>query len=72
MKLIRFIVASIFAIITFCLIYSALPLIVAIFGGSFKEVAQFPGYIAFGGIIGWIAVGCILDETVTKDFRFVK
>lgn len=72
MKLFRFIIVSIFAIITFCLMYSALPAIAWVFGGSFKEIAQYPGYVAFGGIIGWLATGCIINETVDKNFRFIK
>lgn len=70
MKLLRFIVIAILTVALFCLLYSIIPFIAYIFGGSFKEVAQFPGYAAIGGIACLIMAGRITYLTVDEEFYF--
>lgn len=72
MKLLRFFVVAIFAVILFCFLYCIIPSIVWLFGGNFLEVAQSPAHAVVGTMIYGTGTGTIINETVDKHFRFVK
>lgn len=72
MKLLRFFVVTLFAIVLFCFLYCIIPSIVWLFGGNFLEVAQAPAHAVLGVIIYGTGTGTIINETVDKHFRFVK
>lgn len=72
MKLIRFFVVTLFTITLFCFLYCTIPSIIWLFGGNFLEIAQSPAYATIGSIIFGVLTGQIINETVDKDFRFIK
>lgn len=72
MKLIRFFVVTLFAIITFCFLFSIIPTIVWIFTGNFREVMNDVAYSAFMSVICAFITGYIVNETVDENFRFIK
>jgi len=70
MKLIRFFIITIIAIVLFCFLYCIVPTIVWLFGGNFLEVAQAPTHAVIGVIIYGAGTSCIINETVDENFFF--
>lgn len=67
-KFARFIILSLLYVVTFILFYSAIPSIVWIFGGPFKEVAQSVPYVIFGGILIIVTLGVMFDQCFDSNF----
>jgi hypothetical protein len=67
-KLLRFLILTVLFAISVTLIYSMLPAIVWVFGGSFTEVAQSVPYVLFGGIMTVVAVGIVFSDCFNEEF----
>ena len=67
-KLARFIIVSILFVFTFVLLYSFLPSIVWVFGGSFREVSQSVPYVMFGGIASIVVTGVTFATCFDSNF----
>jgi hypothetical protein len=68
-KIIRFIILAIVFALSFIVLYSLLPAIVWVFGGSFIAVSQNAAYAAVGGIIIIVALGVLFNETFDSNFQ---
>jgi len=71
-KLARFGILVILYIVCFVIVYTILPSIVWLFGGSFKEVAQSAPYAAFGIMFINLFLGVIFSECFDGNFKSKK
>jgi ABC-type Na+ efflux pump permease subunit len=67
-KIFRFLILAVIFSLSFVLLYSILPAIVWIFGGSFKDVSQHFAYCLFGGVSIIVGLGCVFAESFNEDF----
>jgi hypothetical protein len=67
-KISRFLILAVIFSLSFVIIYSILPAIVWIFGGSFTAVSQHFAYAFFGGLVIISMLGIIFAETFNADF----
>lgn len=67
-KLLRFLILAVLFTISVTLLYSMLPAIVWVFGGSFTDVAQSVPYVLFGGIMTVVTVGIVFSDCFNEDF----
>lgn len=68
-KLFRFSVLFVLYIVAFIVVYSSLPAIVWVFGGSFKEVAQSVPYAVFGILFINLCLGIVFSECFDNNFK---
>ena len=68
-KLTRFSLLAFFYVVLLVCFYSVIPAITWIFGGSFREVAQHPIYVMFGGLFISIMLGVIFGECFDSEFK---
>ena len=68
-KLARFLIMVVLYVLSFMLLYSLLPFMVWVFGGSFKEVAQSVPYVLFGSLILGVFLGVVFDSSFDNDFN---
>ena len=68
-KLFRFSVLFILYIVAFIIVYSTLPAIVWVFGGSFRDVAQSIPYVMFGIIFINVTLGIVFNECFDEKFK---
>jgi hypothetical protein len=68
-KLGRFGILLIIYALSFVFVYTILPSVVWVFGGSFLEVAQSASYAAFGIIAINVLLGFIFSECFDTSFR---
>jgi hypothetical protein len=71
-KLARFGILVLLYIVCFVIVYTILPSIVWLFGGSFKEVAQSAPYVAFGIMFINLFLGVIFSECFDGNFKSKK
>ena len=71
-KLFRFSVLFVLYVIAFIVVYSALPAIVWIFGGSFRDVAQSIPYVMFGIIFINVTLGVVFSDCFDNNFKSKK
>jgi hypothetical protein len=67
-KIFRFLVLAVIFSLSFVLLYSILPAIVWIFGGSFTAVSQHFAYCLIGGVSIIVGLGCIFAESFNENF----
>ena len=68
-KLFRFLVLLLLYVLLFIVVYSILPAIVWVFGGSFKDVSQSIPYIVFGIILINAFLGFVFSECFDDNFK---
>jgi hypothetical protein len=68
-KLARFGILVLLYILSFIIVYSILPSVVWVFGGSFREVVQSAPYAAFGIMFINVFLGFIFSECFDTNFR---
>ena len=68
-KLFSFSVLFVFYVIAFIVVYSALPALVCIFGGSFTDVAHSIPYVVFGIIFINVTLGVVFSECFDENFK---
>ena len=68
-KLFRFSVLFVLYVIAFIVVYSSLPAIVWVFGGSFRDVAQSVPYAVFGIIFINASLGIVFSECFDTNFK---
>ncbi len=69
LKLFRFLILLLAFVVVFCIFYSIIPTIVWIFGGSFKAVAQHPGYAYLGLFLVIPLTGVLFSECFDSNFK---
>jgi len=67
-KIFRFLVLAVIFSFSFVLLYSILPAIVWIFGGSFTAVSQHFAYVFFGGLCIICGLACVFAESFNENF----
>lgn len=67
-KLGRFSILLVLYVVLYAVAYSVIPALVALFGGSFLEVAQAPMYIMFAGIMIAVGLGVVFNDSFDSDF----
>ena len=73
MKLLRILILCILFVILYVIGLTIIPLIAWLFGGSFMEVIQHPGYILFASFFLCFGIGCLFHETVNGDnYKFKR
>ena len=68
-KIIRFVILSIAFALSFIILYSLLPAIVFVFGGSFTAVSQHFAYATIFGLVIIVGLGVIFSETFDSNFQ---
>ena len=68
-KLARFGILVLLYIVCFVIVYTILPSLVWLFGGSFKEVAQSAPYVAFSIILINALLGVLFSECFDGNFK---
>ena len=68
-KLARFGILVLLYIVCFVIVYTILPSLVWLFGGSFKEVAQSAPYVAFSVMFINLFLGVIFSECFDGNFK---
>lgn len=68
-KLGRFAILVILYVLSFVVMYTILPSIAWIFGGSFREVAQSVPYVAFSIILINPLLGFLFSECFDTNFK---
>lgn len=71
-KLSRFMLLTFFYVLLFICLYSLIPFVVWVFGGSFTAVAQSVLYVLAGSTIIPIVLGIIFNECFDSDFYTKK
>lgn len=68
-KLFRFSVLFVLYVIAFIVIYSSLPAVVWVFGGSFTDVSQSVPYAVFGILFINVTLGMVFSECFDDNFK---
>ena len=68
-KLARFGILVLLYVLSFVIVYTLLPAVVWIFGGSFKEVAQSVPYALFGIMFINLFLGVIFSQRFDTNFK---
>jgi hypothetical protein len=68
-KLARFGILVLLYVLSFVIVYTILPSVVWIFGGSFRDVAQSVPYVLFGVIFINAFLGFIFSECFDTQFK---
>jgi len=71
-KLGRFAILVILYVLSFVVMYTILPSIVWIFGGSFKEIAQSVPYVAFCVMFLNLFLGIVFNECFDNNYKSKK
>lgn len=71
-KLGRFAILVALYIVSFIVVFTILPSIVWLFGGSFKDVAQSAPYVAFSVLFINLFLGVIFSECFDDNFKSKK
>lgn len=70
MKLIRILILALLFVVLYIVGLVIIPLITWLFGGSFLEVIQHPGYILVASFFICFGIGCLYVETINSDYQF--
>ena len=68
-KLARFGILVLLYVLSFVIVYTILPSVVWVFGGSFRDVAQSVPYVLFGVIFINAFLGFIFSECFDTNFK---
>jgi hypothetical protein len=68
-KLARFGILVLLYVLSFVIVYTILPSVVWIFGGSFRDVAQSVPYVLFGVMFINVFLGFIFSECFDTQFK---
>jgi hypothetical protein len=68
-KLARFGILVLLYVLSFVIVYTILPSVVWIFGGSFRDVAQSVPYALFGIMFINLFLGVIFSECFDTNFK---
>jgi hypothetical protein len=68
-KLARFGILVLLYVLSFVIVYTILPFVVWIFGGSFRDVAQSVPYVLFGIMFINLFLGFIFSECFDTEFK---
>lgn len=67
-KISRFLILAVIFSLSFVFLFSILPAIVWIFGGSFTAVSQHFAYVLIGGLTIITGLACLFAESFNEDF----
>jgi hypothetical protein len=68
-KLARFGILVLLYVLSFVIVYTILPSVVWVFGGSFRDVAQSVPYVLFGVMFINVFLGFIFSECFDTNFK---
>lgn len=67
MKLLRILILCILFVILYVIGLTIIPLIMWLFGGSFLEVIQHPGYVLIISFFLCFGIGCLFSECIDGE-----